>query len=184
MVLSWIGMSDELEQLFADAYHARREHRSDDAKRLLTAAVEQSRGSNVPADLARALTALGQIERDMKNTQAALQFYQEAVAIYHTQGDILRLAHTVRHVGDIYREDGQWAPAEPCYQDALGMYRANPDTPPLDLANTLRGYALLKNQLGQNEQARELWTEARDLYRSVNVEAGVAESTRRLAQLS
>jgi tetratricopeptide (TPR) repeat protein len=178
------GMSDDLEQLFAGAYHARREHRFADARRLLTEAVEHARRGDIPEVLARALTALGQIERDMTNTQAALQLYQEAVEIYHKQSDMLRLAHTVRHVGDIYREDGQLAPAEPCYEGALRMYRANPDTPPLDLANTLRGFALLKEQLGQKQQARDLWTEARDLYRSVDVEAGVNESTRRLAQLS
>jgi tetratricopeptide (TPR) repeat protein len=177
-------MSGDLERLLSGAYHARREHRSADARRLLTEAVELARRGRGPEDLARALTALGQLERDMTNTQAALQFYQEAVGIYHKQGDMLRLAHTVRHVGDIYREDGQLAPAEPCYEDALRMYRANPDTPPLDLANTLRGFALLKEQLGQKQQARELWTEARDLYRSVDVEAGVAESARGLAQLS
>lgn len=177
------GVPEELEELFHDAYQARREHRSADAKRALLAAVDFCRQTNVPGDLARALTALGQIERDLGNTRAALALYQEAVTIYHAQGDILRLAHSVRHVGDIYSEDGQFAPAELCYQDALQMYRADQHTPPLDLANTVRGYAILKQKMDQREEARQLWTEAQGLYEAMNVEAGIAESKRRLAQL-
>lgn len=151
---------------------------------MLEDALAICRKNDDPDTLARALTALGQIERDMENTQCALKLYQEAVAIYHARSDMLRLAHTVRHVGDIYSEDGQFAPAELCYRDALEMYRTNPDTPPLDLANTLRGFAILNEKTGRGEEARQLWIEARDFYESVNVEAGVAESKRRLAQLS
>lgn len=175
---------DVLEKLFAEAHLARREHRPADAKRLLLEAVKIARANNVPGDLARALAALGQIERDLRNKQVALELYQEAAAIYHAQGDVLRLAHAIRHVGDIYLEDDKWAPAELCYQDALKMYRTNPDTSPLDLANTIRGYAILKQKLDQSDEAKQLWTEAKGLYESVNVEAGVAESKRRLAQLT
>jgi tetratricopeptide (TPR) repeat protein len=174
----------ELEELFYDAYQARKEQRSADAKRALLTAVDFCRESNVPGDLARALTALGQIERDLSNTEVARQHYEEAIAIYREHGDMLRLAHSVRHVGDIYLEGGQLAAAEPFYQEALNLYRAHASTAPLDLANTLRGFALLRQESGQNNEARQLWSEARDLYQSVNVQAGVAESTRRLAQLN
>jgi tetratricopeptide (TPR) repeat protein len=177
-------MSDVLEEMLADAYHARRENRSADAKQVLIEAVEVCRRSNVPTDLARALTGLGQIERDLKNTEVARHYYEEAVTIYREQGDLLRLAHSVRHVGDIYLEEGQLVPAEPCYQEALKIYRANAGTAALDLANTLRGFAILKQELAQKEEARQLWMEARDLYESMNVDAGVAESARRIAQLS
>ena len=177
-------MTDVLLEKLSHAHQARREHRPTDAKRLLLEALDMARAHQVPADLAQALTALGQIERDLKNTQAALELYQEAVTIYHAQSDMLRLAHTVRHVGDIYSEDGQFAPAELCYQDALKIYRTNPDTAPLDLANTVRGYAILKQKLDQTDEARQLWIEAKGLYESVNVEAGVAESNRRIAQLA
>jgi len=176
-------MSDAVEELLADAYHARREHRFDDAKSALGEALHNCRHGEVPTDLARVLTALGQIERDLKNTEVARKHYEEAVAIYREHGEALRLAHSVRHVGDIYLEEGQFAPAETCYEEALKIYRANVNTTPLDLANTLRGFAILKQELAQNDEARQLWAEARDLYESVNVEAGVAESARRIAQL-
>jgi hypothetical protein len=73
--------------------------------------------------------------------------------------------------------------AEPCYHEALTIYRAHKETPPLDLANAIRGLALLKSNAGEVEEARALWAEARDLYAAVNVEAGVKESSRRLALL-
>jgi hypothetical protein len=64
------------------------------------------------------------------------------------------------------------------------LYRREERTPPLDLANSLRGMALLKEQLGEVEAAVASWEEARALFTSVQVEAGVVECTARLARLS
>jgi hypothetical protein len=88
--------------------------------------------------------------------------------------DPLALAHTIRHVADIHRVQGNPQLAEPCYDEALGLYRANAATPPLDLANAIRGLALLKND-------KALWAEARDLYASLDVQAGVDECSRWLS---
>jgi hypothetical protein len=96
----------------------------------------------------------------------------------------LRLAHTVRHVADIRREAGRPDLSESCYHEALNLYRNHAMTPPLDLANAIRGLAILKTDAGDTATARALWEEARDFYAAVNVEAGVAESSRRLALLS
>ena len=106
--------------------------------------------------------------------------YRIAVAACR-KGDPLRLAHTVRHLGDAYRQARQDHLAEPCYVEALETYRQHPNEQPLDLANALRGFALLKENQGSIEAAQPLWTEAHDLYASTNVSAGVAESAARLA---
>jgi tetratricopeptide (TPR) repeat protein len=177
-------MSDLSEKLLRQALQARRDCRLGDAERDLVEAVEICRATGVRAELARTLTALGQIERDLHRGQAALQHYEEAVALYRAEGDVLKLAHTVRHVGDIHRETGRSELAEPCYREALDLYRGHAGTSPLDLANTIRGLAILKSDAGEADAARALWEEARDLYAAVNVEAGVAESTRRLALLA
>ncbi len=124
-------MAESVDELFKLANQARLEHRPDDAKLQLIEAVALCRESGVPLDLAKAVTALGQIERDLHHGDAALQHYEEALVIYQAEGDGLRVAHTIRHVGDIHLDVGR---------------------------------------LGQ-------------LYASVNVEAGVAESKRRLALL-
>jgi hypothetical protein len=66
----------------------------------------------------------------------------------------------------------------------LAIYRNHRDTSPLELANAIRGVAILNGDLGRREQAQALWKEARDLYASVQVDAGVEESERRIAELT
>jgi tetratricopeptide (TPR) repeat protein len=134
-------------------------------------------------DLAAALKGLGQIERDMGHGDAALALYEEAVALCREAGEPLALAHTIRHLGDIHPEAGRLELAEPCYQEALTLYR-NERTAALDLANAIRPLAMLKEQKGEVKQARSLWAEAKELYAAVDVDAGVAESSRHIAHLS
>lgn len=78
---------------------------------------------------------------------------------------------------------GRLAEAASCYAEALALYRAGGATQPLELANTLRGLALVHEARGEGEEAAHLWREARDLYSRAGVAAGVAESERRLAAL-
>ena len=82
------------------------------------------------------------------------------------------------------RGEGRLAPAEICYVEAIELYRWHTETPPLDLANAMRGYALLQERLGNNDEAVALWREARELYAQVNVLAGVEEGDRRIERLS
>ena len=90
------------------------------------------------------------------------------------------LAHTIRHLGDVYLEQGRPDLAEPCYHEALALYRTyTEDDSSLDLANAVRSLAVLRW-----EQARTLWEEARALYTNLNIEAGIKESTARVSALS
>jgi tetratricopeptide (TPR) repeat protein len=177
-------MTEVSESLRGRAVEARREHRPDDAKRDLIEAVALCRQAGDEIDLAKALTGLGEIERDLGHNGAALQNYEEAAAIYRAKADVLRLAHTIRHVGDIHRNMGHVDLAEPCYREALDLYHRNESTAPLDLANAIRGFAILKQDAGESKTAKALWEEARELYAAVNVKEGVAESSRRLALLA
>ena len=170
-------MPDTPDELLWEAYQARREHRLLDARQGMEKAAGLCRAADDSAELARALTGLGQIESDLHNTEAALSHYEEAVALYRAAGNAQRLAHTVRHVADIHRRAGHTGLAEPRYAEALAIYRGDPQTTPLDLANTLRGIALLKGDIGE---AATLWQEARDIYASLDIKEGVAESERRI----
>ena len=87
-------------------------------------------------------------------------------------------------MGDISRHEGRAGLSESCYNEALALYRGDDQTTPLELANAIRGLAILKDDAGQSESARSLWTEARDLYEAVNVKEGVAECSLRLARLT
>ncbi len=177
-------MSDSVPTLLQRADLARRENRLPDAHRDLLEAVALCRHSGTRRDLVRALKGLGQIERDLNRGDAALVLYEEAVAICRGEDDALALAHTIRHLGDIHRNAGRMELAEPCYHEALAIYRNHEQTLPLDLANAIRPLAILKEQAGEAEEAIRLWTEARDLYAAVDVGAGVAESSARLARLT
>ncbi|HTR27299.1 MAG TPA: tetratricopeptide repeat protein [Terriglobales bacterium] len=177
-------MSNVIDKLLTDAQHARRDGRPEQAKQVLLEAVALARKAGTRDQLARALTALGQIERDLGQLSQSCQLYQEAVSIYRTDGNGPRLAHAIRHLADIHRSAGTTDLAEPCYDEALRLYRNDQATTPLELANAIRGLAILKGDKGDFPRASALWMEARDLYKASGVDEGVAESERRLAELS
>lgn len=175
-------MQDAIENLLTQARHARFQS-PDDAKRDLVEALRLARASDDRLQLAQTLTALGQIERDMHHADEALRHYEEAATIYRTADVPLKLAHTIRHIGDIHQDAGHLDLAEPFYRKALALYRGHAQTPALDLANAIRGLALLTTNTRRAEEAKALWEEARKLYAAVNVEAGVRESTRQIGLL-
>ena len=105
--------------------------------------------------------------------------YEEAVLLFREADEPLVLAHTIRHLGDVYLEQGRPDLAEPCYHQALELYRKHADDSSLDLANALRSLAVLRW-----EQARTLWEDVRVLYTGLNIEAGIQESAARVAALS
>jgi tetratricopeptide (TPR) repeat protein len=130
------------------------------------------------------LIEAGRRARREGRLEEALSCYKRAAATYRTGSDPLRLAHTVRHVGDIHRQAGRPELAEPLHREALAIYRNHPGAPPLDLANAIRPLALLEERAGRTDEARRLWAEARDLYEACGVTEGAAESTSRLAALA
>ena len=131
-------------ELLLRGHEARSDRRLADAKNYFAHAVERCRKANDRILLAQALSGLGQIERDMGNAAQALKHYSDAVELRRAQEDPLLLAHAIRHVADILRDQRQLAKAAPCYEEALALYRKHEQTPPLDLANAIRGYAHLK----------------------------------------
>jgi tetratricopeptide (TPR) repeat protein len=188
-------MSESIKSLLDQGYQARREHRLTQAKAIYSEAVSQARGFGEPSLLIQSLTRLGGIERDLGGIEPALQHYREAVEICRPIDAPLTLAHTIRHVGDILRESGQLEAALPCYVEALEIYRNHPQTGTLDLANTLRGFALLEAALGHNESAIALWRETGILYNQVwqepdspfteaDLKPGILESQRQIALLA
>jgi tetratricopeptide (TPR) repeat protein len=176
-------MNQTPESLVNQGYQARREHRPTDATAAFTKALALSTKSNNIALQAESLKGLGQIEHDLGQTSKALEHYQQAAALVRTLNQPLDLAHTVRHVADILRETRQPIPALHHYEEALDIYRSHPDTSDLDLANALRGYALLKTDTGDKQTAIRIWKEAGALYKQAGVPAGVEGSERQIERL-
>jgi tetratricopeptide (TPR) repeat protein len=153
------------------------------SQRLYEEAVQSARKHGSRRQLIQALKGLGQIARDLSAHDRALRLYQEAVALCRQENQSLLLAHTIRHVGDIHQDMKRDDLAAPCYEEALEVYRSHAETATLDLANAVRPFALLKEHAGAIDEAKQLWAEARDLYASANVHAGVKECSRHLSVL-
>ncbi len=171
-------------QLKEAAARARREDRLDDAHRGYTEAAAICRASQDRRSLIRALKGVGQVERDRGKLESALVAYQEAAGLAREESDPFLLAHTIRHVGDVLCDMERSTDAEPCYTEALALYRSGPNAPALDFANAIRAMAVLKDTLGASGEALPLWEEAHEIYASLGVQAGVAESKARQAQIA
>ena len=162
-------------ELLERALLARRQSRFTDSYRDSCEAVQLSRRDGDKDCLIRALRMLGQIERDEKRPERALPHYQESVALCRTEGSALRLAHSIRHSGDLLMELQRLDEAAKEYEAALAIYRQDPGTKPLDLANTIRAIAVMKGRLGESHAARLFWEQARALYFASNVVQGLSE---------
>ena len=130
-----------------------------------------------------ALRMLARIERDLGRGDEERVLYDEAVALCRKAGNPTLLAHTVRHLGDVLRHASDLEGARVCYSEAIAFYRANPETHPSELANAVRPSAILEETLDNQEAARLLWTEAKELYERVGIREGVAECADALRRL-
>ena len=173
-------MSEDAHTLIQRGHAQRREDRADDALLSFTEAVAAARRDGNDADLVHALKGLGQVERDLGRGERALPLYEEAVELCLALQDLPGLAHTLRHLGDIHQDAGSWSAAREPYEQALALYRRLPETPPAELANALRPFALLREREGEADAATALWREARALYAAAGIAEGVAECDRHL----
>jgi tetratricopeptide (TPR) repeat protein len=164
-------------------YQARRDRRLDDARSCFKQALGLSGRSGDRIQTAKAHAGLGQIERDGNDIGASLKHYQLAVELYRKENAPLALAHTIRHVADILLDAGNLETAQRHYEEALAIYCAHEETPPLDLANALRGYALLMEKSHKAEEAAMLWRQTKALYEQLGIEAGVTECRSHIAFL-
>jgi len=126
------------------------------------------------------LRELGELARRNRDLAAAQAYYEQASNLLRGSPNRLKFAHTVRHLGDVLTERQDWSHAEPCFVEALDIYRSHPSPPALDLANAIRAYAAMKSARGTHEEARALWSEAGRLYEAVGISAGVEECKRRI----
>jgi tetratricopeptide (TPR) repeat protein len=174
-------MAETFQEQFARGYQARREDRLADSRAIFLKAVRSASEEGDRPSLAEALCGLGQAERGIGNLEAARHHYAGAAVLYRQIGPPERLAYAIRHEADILREACLPAEAEPLYLEAEGIYRQQGEVATLDLANTLRGLALVNESLHRPDASRLLFEEARELYTKCNVEAGVAECNKKLS---
>jgi tetratricopeptide (TPR) repeat protein len=174
-------VTETINDLIARGYKASREDRLADSR---AAFIEAIRKAAIEADqlsLAEALCGLAQAERGIGNPVAAGHHYANAALLYRELGLRERLAYAIRHEADIFRETGKVVEAEPLYVEAEEIYRELGEKATLDLANTLRGLALVNESTAKLDLSKSFWQEARELYAKCSVDAGVAECDQKLS---
>ena len=174
-------MTETFNELFTRGYQARREDRLADSRAVFIEAVRKAAIEADRPSLAEALSGLAQAERGIGNLEAAAHHYANAAVLYRELGLRERLAFAIRHEADIRREAGKAVEAEPLYLEAEEIYRQLGEQATLDLANTLRGLALVYESTAKNDASKALWQEARELYAKCNVDAGIAECDEKLS---
>ena len=175
-------MGEAFQELFAQGYKARKENRIADSRAIFLKGVRSAAEEGDRPFLAEALCGLAQAERDIGNREAARHHYASAAVLYRQIGPPERLAYALRHEADVLREECRPEEAEPLYLEAASIYRQQGEDAELDLANTLRGLALITESSAKPDASRSLWQEARQLYAKCNVEAGVAQCDKKLSQ--
>jgi tetratricopeptide (TPR) repeat protein len=173
-------MTETFQEQFEKGYKARKEGHAADSRAIFLKAVRSAAEEGDRPSLAEALCGLGQAERDIGNLQAARHHYQGAAVLYRQIGPPASLAYALRHEADIVRELCLPTEAEPLYLEAEGIYRQQGEEAVLDLANTLRGLALVNESLGRADASHSLFEQARALYAKCKVQAGVAECEEKL----
>ena len=172
------------ESLLEHGRVAKKERRSEDARNAFRDALTECHGSEDGPLVATLYEELAYVERNLRDLESAERHYRKAGDLYRRLDNLLKTAHTMRHAADILREQGKRDESELLYTEALEIYRNHLETPPLDLANAIRGFALLHEDQEDREQAVCLWQEAGKLYEMTGIEAGVAESRRRIGLLT
>lgn len=133
-------------------------------------------------ELSIALGKLAHVALDRGRTDRARRLLEKAVAAARGAGDAQRVAHAVRHLGQVHHRQRRWDQAEECYREALDLYEREDDTSPLDHANALRPMAMLFEDRGDLDRAVGVWREAARLYRVAGVAAGVEECVARMGR--
>ena len=176
-----IATPEEIALVLQRGVSARRDGRLSEALRYMNEAAAIC-GPDQDVNRAYVLRELGELARHSHDLNAAQAHYEQAVVLLRISDDRLKLAHTIRHLGDVHAERRHWPEAERCFAEALDIYRSHPSPGALDLANAVRAYAL-KTETGRREGARALWVEAGELYESEGITAGVEECRHRADRL-
>jgi hypothetical protein len=183
-LVSYLEMPETFSDLLAEGYRAQRENRLPAARAIFLDCVRKaSEEADRPA-LAEAFTGLAKAEDKIGNCMAARHHYANAVVLYRAIGPPQMLACALGHEADLLVQTNQPLEAEPLYLEAEKVYRQNGEESALDLANTLRGLARLKEAAGELEAAASLWLEACAIYTRKEVAEGVAECGIKLSQFN
>lgn len=176
-------MSPDVDMLLEEAWGKRRESQYDEARTLLNTAREQCGEEDYDA-LGRISHISMQLDRDLGKLSEALELCRRSLSYYQRTHNPDRIAHSTRHLADLLRQLDEDEESERCYRKAIGIYRDDPGQQAANLANALRGLALVLEKRRNIEEAINAWREAKSLYKSLRITSGVDEANEKLMALS
>ena len=168
--------------LLEEAWKRRREKKYEDARALLI----KARGLCEDDDynsLGRIHHIYMQFDYEQGNLSKALEVCHKSLAFYQMANNSDKIAHSTRHIADLQCHLGDDTSSESNYRTAISIYKDDPDTQAGDLANALRGFAILLERRGKRQEAISTWEEAKELYQAGNSRAGVDEAGRKIVAL-
>ena len=174
---------EDVEEMLRTAKIFKEENRLDEAIRGLHTALELCEKYKVRKEQTRPLSLLGNIQYDLGNNKASLESYQDALIIAEEESTPEQIAHIAQHIADVERELGSLKESQSHYRKALKYYRSNVSGHMLSMANSLRGFALLKEKMVDYADAKKMWREAKDLYEKMKAHDRVKECLSRLKKL-
>ena len=149
----------------------------------LEAALELSEKFKVTKEKSVTLSLLAKIYFDLGSNKRSLESYQDALSIAESDSEPEQIAHITRHMADVEREIGDLKSSSSHYEKALAYYRSNMNKYGLNMANAMRGFALLKEKMVDYADAKSLWTEAKIIYEKYKFSDGVKECLAKLKKL-
>ncbi len=172
----------KIKELLSDAWSKRRSRNYDSARDLVKQA-EALCAEDDYNSLGRIHHIHMQFNWDHDQLEQALAHCQQSLNYYHKEDDRDRIAHSTRHMADLLRQLKQYNKSEFNYRQAIDIYKSAFTVNPGNLANALRGFAILLEAQEKFEEASIAWKETKDLYTVCNIQEGVVEANQRLEAL-
>lgn len=173
----------DMEEHLRSARIFRNQHRFNEAVMELEAALELCEEYKVNKEKRQTLSLLANIYFDLGSNKKSLESYKNALSLAEVDSEEEQIANITRHIADVECEIGDLKSSRSHYEKALSYYRKNVSKYSLSYANTIRGFAVLKEKMVDYSDAKKLWSEAKSIYEKLKVDTGIKECINRIKKL-
>ena len=174
---------EDMEEHLRSARIFHNQNRLNEAIMELESALELCEEYKVNKEKRQTLSMLANIYFDLGRNKKSLESYRNALTLAEVDSEEEQIAHISRNIADVEYEIGDLKSSLSHYEKALKYYKKNVSKYSLNYANTVRGFALLKEKMVDYSDARRLWKEAKTMYEKLKVDTGIKECVKRLKKL-
>lgn len=154
----------------------------DEARAMLTEALEIRRSCGDTAGTAGTLNNLGVIAARQADYETALALHRESLDLYRSMNDRLGIANALTNMANVLTDQGDYEKAKETYEESLALKRKLGDK--RGIANTLSNLATLAHEQNDHETARQLQEEAYEIRREIGDRFGIAISLHNLGTIA